>query len=121
MILTFTLPSPTPVNDLHMPRKGVKGGLTKSQAYTKWRDAAGWTVKMVLAREPAKFPGRYTLHLAVPENDQADVDARIKASLDLFEWLGVTGNDRLCWKVTAERTKFVLFGTVCVTLSDVAP
>ena len=47
MIVTFTLPSPTPVNDLYMPRRGVKGGRTKSEAYTKWLDAAGWTTLVV--------------------------------------------------------------------------
>ena len=119
MIVTFTLPSPTPVNDLYMPRRGVKGGRTKSEAYTKWLDAAGWTVRAVLAREPAKFEGRYELHLAVPKNDPADVDARIKATLDLFPRLMVTGNDRLCTRVMAPRVEYVMLGTVRATLSDV--
>ena len=55
----------------------------------------------------------------MPKNDPADVDARIKATLDLFQWLMVTGNDRLCTRVMATRVDYVMLGTVRATLSDV--
>ena len=90
---------PPSTNELY--KKG-KGRIYLSPRYKLWKLAAGWEYHRQ-RRRIAKISGPYTLHLILSSaKRRGDCDNRLKATLDLLKGLGVTPDDRLCEKATAE-------------------
>jgi Holliday junction resolvase RusA-like endonuclease len=112
--ICITLPKPPTVNQLYrnVPRKGR----VRTEHYNRWRQHAGWLVQ---AERFRPINGRYRFCLEIHEDDPADVDGRVKAVLDLFVWLGLTGDDRLCWSCHTDRVPAVEPGSVNVTIEEI--
>ena len=113
-MIKIALPAPPTVNQLY---RNVPGrGRARTGQYRRWRDHAGWIVQ---AEKCRPISGRYSCKIEVHEDDRADIDGRVKALLDLFVWLGLTGDDRLCWSCHIDRLPGVEPGFVNITIEEV--
>ena len=72
-----------------------------SQAYTAWKNAAGWELK---AQKPTPIKGRFHFSMVVfpPDKRRRDLDNLLKAPLDLLKTHGVIEDDSLAQSVKAE-------------------
>lgn len=96
-IIRFIVPIPTSTNRLHASTR--TGRKYTAEDYAAWQDEAG---KEILAQRAKMSPKRlpdaapYGFILGLHPDDRADIDNRVKASLDLLRRMQVTGDDRLC-------------------------
>lgn len=77
----------------------------RTPQYMSWLTTAGqeWLVQRAkLKVKSIQGPFRATIILVPPDKRKRDVDNPIKALLDLAKHLQITGDDSLCWKVSAE-------------------
>lgn len=112
------LPSPTSTNNLYRRRRA---GMSKSQTYLAWVDAAG---KEIIAQRPhlphKSLPaGAFTAHLLVSRDDPGDIDNRLKSLLDLLHRMQVTPDDRHLWDARVTRSAAIKPGRCNVLLSSV--
>ena len=86
--ISFVMDVPPPVNRLfaNVPGKGR----VKTREYREWIKTAGWEVA---AQRPGYISGPVKVDIILPLNDRADVDSRIKASLDLAVRLNIIDDD----------------------------
>lgn len=113
MACTFTIPMPPSVNALFAnvspaqraaaAAQGKKlPGRMKTAAYRAWIKEAGWTIR---AQRPLPTPGRVEVGLSFERHsDRADVDGRIKATLDLMVTMGLIDDDRHVMRLVTEWT-----------------
>ncbi len=82
------VPTPPSVNGLYANRGG---GRHKTKKYKDWLHTAGWEV---VGQYPHPVVGQYTFHLTLPRmRSNADLDNRVKASLDLIVGLSLVDGD----------------------------
>lgn len=112
--IRISLPLPPSVNGLNFNAPGK--GRVRTAVYNEWRRAAGW---IVMTAKPGRIVGPYEITLFVPNSIRSDVDARTKATLDLFASLGVTDDDRHCRRSLAEKSDAVPRGECLVVLKSV--
>lgn len=94
--LTLRFPVCPSTNNLFANRRS--GGRTKTPAYRRWQDDAGWAIKL---QRPTPVPGRIAVLIELP-SARMDVD-NIKPVLDLLSppmgskktGLSIIGDDRL--------------------------
>src|SRR5271165_4966239 len=75
------------------PTVNKTGAGRKVWKLTSWKTHAGWLIKCAKLN---KVVGEYSFTMNLPSDDHADIDARIKATLDLFVQVGATDDDRHC-------------------------
>ena len=94
--VTFSIPTPPSVNKAfdNIPGKG-RGRATR---YREWAKAAGWLIN---TQRVGQIQGKVNVTLEVPRIKNADIDNRIKATLDLLQTMGVIENDKLVEQITA--------------------
>lgn len=94
----YLLPLPPSTNGLFLNIPGK--GRVKSAAYKRWVGEAGWTL---LSQRPSKVAGRVGIRIRVKRmgNRKADLDNRIKATIDLLVSHGIIEDDRHVESVTA--------------------
>lgn len=118
--IDIDLPVSTSTN--RMKALGKAGQFFRSRDYRAWRNAAGmqiiqdrafWVKKSL----PPDHP--YTATIRISTDDQADVDNRIKALLDLLVEMQVTPDDRYLHHVSCGRSDDVPQGRILVTLRSV--
>lgn len=93
---SFSIPVPPSTNHLFA---GVGKKRIKTKKYKAWLNTAGWKIQ---EQSPHCVPGdvAITLHIKRP-NDFADIDNRLKSSLDLFVNMGLIEDDRFVVEIHA--------------------
>lgn len=77
--IVLAIPVPPSVNGLWFNKPGK--GRVRSDRYRTWLNSAGWLVQ---AQRPGHMPGRVEIEICLPERNGADLDNRVKATLDLL-------------------------------------
>lgn len=89
-VTLLTLPVPPSVNELYANRPGK--GRVKTRVYADWQGHAGWRLR---EQKPQAVPGRVIVLINFERtNAMADVDNRVKATLDLLVKHQVIEDDR---------------------------
>lgn len=97
LIVNLTLPAPPSVNASYVNVAGK--GRVRSKLYDDWRGHAGWRLK---AQKPRHVAGPVVVMIGIERSNQlADIDNRIKASLDLLVEHQVIKDDRFVIGLTA--------------------
>jgi Holliday junction resolvase RusA-like endonuclease len=76
-------------------------GRTRTAAYNRWRDNAGWLVKSM---KPPTFDGPFSVEIVAPQAMRLDIDNIIKPLVDLLVWIGVTPDDKHMSEVVCRRS-----------------
>lgn len=81
--------------------RGNRVATIKSQVYRDFIRDAGAELE---AQKPCCVPGYYGISITLAKSCKADVDNVAKCYLDLLALHGVTGNDRLCQRLSVKRS-----------------
>jgi Holliday junction resolvase RusA-like endonuclease len=92
------LPRPISVNRLWRTTKG--GGWYPSPAYKQWKEEVGLIAN---ANRVGCVHGTFGVTIRVKASWRGDIDNIAKATLDVFQSLGLIENDRLAQKIVIER------------------
>jgi hypothetical protein len=106
--VSFALPVAPPVNSLHrtIVRPGARfPTMIKSERYRLWIEEAG------------KELGFFNISVGIPHKQRADLDAYLKATLDLLQAHLIIENDKLCQRIIIQRTLDQLM-MVCVSQAN---
>ncbi len=94
----------------------TNAGRKHTRPLTEWKSHAGWLVKCAKLE---KIEGPYSFKMEVSRNacrividsaemvlksDLADIDARVKHTMDLFVTMGITPDDRHCMRLEVQKT-----------------
>lgn len=95
--IVIAIPTPPTVNSAfaNVPGKGR----IRSRKYREWAKEAGWAVR---AQRAGRISGKVSVDIGVGRIANADVDNRIKPTLDLLCDMGVIEDDRHVERVMAE-------------------
>lgn len=107
-MLTFSLPEPPSVNRFKNFRR--TGG-----AYPKWKEEAGWEMKIQHPHAHFPFTGLVLVEMVFAR--PGDIDNRIKPLLDLLQYMNVFTNDKQVEKITAAFGE--VRGRCRVTISEI--
>lgn len=100
--LRLRLPIPPSVNGMYVNVPGR--GRVSSKALRDWKKDAGWRLQ---SQPRQQFAGPFRIMLYVPAAMRGDVDARLKAAIDLLVTHKITPDDRFAQSVSAERCEAV--------------
>lgn len=108
-MIRYSLPYPPSVNGLFF---NASKGRVKTDAYTAWREAAGWAVTMQ-GRKHLKGPVTLSIALVKPDKRRRDLSNTIKAVEDLLVSMAVIEDDHLVQKISIQ---WVPSGDPCTVL-----
>ena len=97
MTYVIALPMPPTSNRIFVNVPGK--GRVRSKKYTKWAKEAGWAVRM---QKIGRISGKVEVEIGVKRVAAADIDNRIKPTLDLLVTMGVIDDDKHVEKITCE-------------------
>jgi len=115
--VSFALPVAPPVNSLHrtIVRPGARfPTMIKSERYRLWIEEAG---KELRRQNPSSVLGFFNISVGIPHKQRADLDAYLKATLDLLQAHLIIENDKLCQRIIIQRTLDQLM-MVCVSQAN---
>lgn len=119
MIISLTLPIAPVVNKGWAPVRTRSGArLTKRVNAREWAAEAKWIV--TAQREGAQIADVFEALIIVPET-RADIDARIKATLDACQHGGAVTNDKHCRRLVVEIDPSLPAGLMRVELTPLPP
>lgn len=115
----LTLPIAPVVNKGWAPVRTRTGArLVKRTAAQNWADEARWRV--ATQRAGVCIPAEFAATIIVPET-RADIDARIKATLDACQAGGAVTNDKHCRRLVVEIDPALAIGLMRVELTPLPP
>jgi Holliday junction resolvase RusA-like endonuclease len=89
-MIMLTLPAPPSANALF--RDNPRGGRIRTRLYDDWISHASWRLR---AQNPGTIPGSVIVIMGVERsNDNADIDNRTKATLDLLVSQHIIDDDK---------------------------
>lgn len=106
--VTLAIPTPPSINHAWANKSR---GRTRTKAYEAWIEEAGWRVNL---QHPGHIGGRVEIEIGISRIVNADVDNRIKATLDLLTKMGVIDDDKHVEKVSAEWRDDIVGAVVVV-------
>ncbi|MBC8158178.1 MAG: RusA family crossover junction endodeoxyribonuclease [Alphaproteobacteria bacterium] len=94
--IILSIPTAPTVNSAF---RNVRGkGRVRTRKYVAWAKEAGWLLK---AQNVGHIAGKVNVDMEVPRIANADIDNRIKPTLDLLQTMGVIDNDKNVEQITA--------------------
>ena len=119
MIISLTLPIAPVVNKGWAPVRTMNGArLVKRTAAADWAAEARWLV--LNQRAGTQIEGPFAASIIVPET-RADIDARIKSTLDACQHGGAVINDKHCRRLLVEIDPSLPAGLMRVELTPLPP
>ena len=118
-MIALTLPIAPFVNKGWAPVRTRRGArVVKRTAAQDWADEARWRVAQ--QRAGASIPAEFSAVIIFPET-RADIDARIKATLDACQAGGAVTNDKHCRRLLVEIDPALAAGLMRVELHPLPP
>ncbi len=118
-MICITLHIAPVVNKAWAPVRTAKGArLVKRSAAAEWAAEAKWMV--LNQRAGQAIDGPFAATIIVPDT-RADIDARIKATLDACQHGGAITNDKHCRRMLVEIDPGMCLGLMRVELTPLPP
>ena len=114
-MIVLNLPEPPSVNAAYSNVRGK--GRIKTREYKAWHTECLWMIKQA---KPGIIKGEYTVALFLSEKTRKDVDNCLKPTLDLLASVGVSEDDKRCYRVISTKSPDVEQGKCKIVVRPIS-